>query len=1449
MIVLRRAAHRLARIVVYVLAAILIVIGVGLSVLETGWAKNRLRQLIVGQANDYLTATLSIGSLSGSILRGLELGQVQLAKDGRTLISIDEIALSYSIRELIDAGTVIRRVRLTRPRFVISRESDGRWDIGAMVKRERREGRQTGPNRPIVVQRIEITDGNVQLNNPLDFGAAHVPTHFDAIDAVFAFAYYPVRWRLDFDHVSWSGSAPDLTMNRLAGALGNGPSGWFFEKLSIRTPQSEYTVSGRVLRSAQPTALDLEVHAKRFAFQEWSGVLRGLKNIAVEASFDTTLKGPLSQLGTDIELRGTGGAVKGHLTLDTTVPGWRGAGTLEVQKINLARWLNNEQRPSDITGRVAFDLALELGRHFPRGVYRFDGRHAMYMNYAADDIRANGQITESTVMVQHATARAYGAGATVANGSIGLDSPFPYRFQGVINKIDLRNIPATVPVPRVESVLTFTYDVQGTFTQPFIIGQAKFEPSTYLGAAIGAGTVGSIDTQQQPLHYTGEGDVTGADLHRFGTGLDVAWLRDPRYDGTISGHFHVDGTGTARETMTITASGRLARAALFHGTMSDADVSLQIDRGSLQAGYNGRFEGIDPAIPFDDPRWKAALSGTGAMTATVRDLLIRDVTLDDYDVTGSLQLGPSTVRDVAMARGQVDATLRGPSLSLRQLEAAGDTIEGRGSGTLALDDAGTTRFDYDVTRADAAALRQLTGVDAAGLIATKGHVEGPWSSLHFTGDGTITQLDAFTVTALTVNGKYDATISSERGTSAHVDGRASFLTLTGQPVQEVSGTISIEPAADGERIGADLRVRQADRRNGSIVGSAILHAEQKTLDLLDLTIGLGNAPWRLQRADRPPTVRWGDDVVAVTPMAFVGGNGGERITINGDWRTDGNGALHFTAANVSLDNLQQAFEQPSRYGGVLDADATLRGTRERPVLTGTVTVNGGRVQQVTYQRLAGRVDYASETFTIDLRLDQAPGVFLTAKGSVPLAFLDSSLPPQPLDVVIQSSPINLGLIEGLTDVVRGVTGEIRLDVRAVGTSNDPHLAGAVAVNGGSFTVVPTGVTYKNARMALTLSPDRIVVDSFHLEDSSGRPLELRGSLGTHELRVGALEITIDAQRFEVLRNEFGRMQLDAHLQASGQAESPLVTGNLTIGAGEIRVDEILQRALSRPYSTEATGFTAALDVAGTLNPWQRLTLNLTLHVPNTLRLSGDNVRLSQGTPVGIGNIGLRVAGDLYLTKDPGQPVYVNGAFDTVSGTYSFQGRRFDVDPASSIIFHGDFNPELYVGVTRDIQGVQTRVVVTGELQKPELVMTSVPPLSESDILSLIVFNTSTNQLTTEQQQDLLVRAGTLAAGFFAAPLVQALSNQIGLDILAVEPGSLPGEGPRVTIGQEIAPGLLARFSRQFGPEPYDEATLEYYLSKILRLRATFSDAQTVTSRSPFRRVERAGLDLLFFFSF
>ena len=1424
----------------------LVLVGLGLSLIETGWAKNRIRELIVRQANQYLNATLTIGRLQGSLLRGIQLGDVALTLDGRSLVRIDEIALSYSIRELIEAGTTIRRIRLVRPRFELARQADGRWDIAAIVKRERREGEQTGPGRPIVIQSIEIDDGRVTLHDPLDFGATHAPTDYERLDARFAFAYYPVRWRLDFTSVSFLGHAPELTMTRLSGALGNGPGGWFFDRLSVDTPRSSFTVAGRVIRGDRPTELDLAANARRFSFQEWGGVLRGLRSIAVEASFDTTLKGPLSRLGTDLRLRGTGGSVTGRLTLDTSVPGWRGAGTVDVATLNLARWLNNPERPSDITGRVTFDLALELGRRFPRGVYTFDGPHAMYMNYAADDLKARGQITQEAVLIASATGTAYGAGVTAADSSIGIDSPFPYRFRGTITHIDLRAVPASVPVPHVESLLTFDYDTSGTFSNPYITGRAQFAASTFLGAGVAPGTVGSIDTSERPIHYTGEGDIVSVDLRRFGEGLDVAWLRDPRYRGTLAGRFHVDGRGSDSRTLSLRGGGRLTRADMFHGQLEDADVSVDIDAGTLKATYAGRFSGVDPAIPLADSRWEASLTGNGSVSATVTELLLRETTLDDYDVTGSLTLQPSTIHGVPIERGRLEAALRRSTLSLTQVEANGAAIDGRASGTLAFREGDASSISYDVTSADLSKLRELTGRDVAGMLSTKGRLDGPRAALHLAGDGSLTELDGYGVNALSVTGRYDVTVPADASAmSGRLEGRGSLVSIFGQAIREVSGTVAV----DRQRVTVDLQLDESGRR-GTIAGAMRLHLDDRSLDLETLTIGLGRAPWQLERSPRPLTIAWTDDRISIPRAVLIGPANDERVTIEGEWRTDGTGAVHVVVSHLFLDTIQAAFDRPTRYGGVLDADLTIRGTRERPIVTGTVSVANGRVERVSYQKLAGRVDYANRMFTIDLRLDQSPGVWITAAGTVPIGLFERGAPPQPIDVAVKSSGIDLGLVEGLTDVVRNVNGQLLIDARASGTSDDPHFIGAISIDRAAFDVASSGVKYKNARVGLTLTEDRVAVDSFRIEDSHGHALELRGSLGTHELKVGDLEMEATARQFEVLRNEFGRIDIDARLQLRGRFENPRLLGDLTITSGELRVDEILQRALFQPYATQQTAI-GDVDAITALNPWQRLTLNLTLHVPNTLRLVGDNVQVSPGTPIGLGDINLRAAGDLYLYKDPRDPLYVTGSFDTLSGTYAFQGRRFDVDPASAVVFRGDVSPELYVGVLREISGVQVRVGVIGPMRQPELRLSSVPPLGESDILSLVVFNTSTNLLTAEQQQQLVVRAGTLAAGFLAAPIVSAISSQIGLDVLEIEAASdLQGNpGARVTIGQEIAPGLMARFSRQFGPEPYDEATLEYYLSRILRLRATFSDAQSLNLRSPFRRVERAGIDLLFFFSF
>jgi TamB, inner membrane protein subunit of TAM complex len=1429
--------------IVYTAAFLCLLLVLVVGLMLTPWGKNQLRRGLLYQARPYLSANLEIERLEGSLFTSFVLHGVRLSTEGRDLVGIERVELEYRIGELFRNGTTIRRLVVHRPRISAGRLPDGRWDIAGLLNRRTPSQPRLGPRRQLHLPRIDIADGDVELRTPVSFGAAHIPTHFVALNGQIRFDDDGTAWRVELARLSWIGKAPDLTMDNLTGAFTNRAGDFVFEALSVQSPRTAFVVDGSVDRTPGPAVFDLDVKAARFTFQEWSGILNGLRSIAIESAFDARLKGPLSKLSVDLNMRSNGGNVRGPFVLDTTVPGWHGTGTIDLERLNLARWLNREDRPSDISGRVKFDFALNLG-HAPTGPYEFTGSHAAYFGYEADDLRATGTIAPTEARIEAGTARAYGADVRLAKSTIGFEAPYHYRFAGRITEIDLRDVPPNVPIPHVESTLTFDYDVAGQFSSPFIKGGAVFAPSTFLGAAIGDGGSGTIDTSGSTIRYGGEADLRVVDLRSFGEAFDVDWLRDPRYAGTMNGHFKVDVEGTSAARMTLQTAGRLAHGQFFGGTFTDGDVTLRIADASLDASYDGRFDKIDPAVALNDPRLASSLSGSGRAAFHVQDLFTRTPTLADYTIDSNFALDGTVARGVVVDRGRFEGRLTGGTLTVAAFELTGSALEAKGSGRIELEADDASEFDYTVVRASLSELRELLGRPLAGEVSTSGRLTGPLNDWRFAGTTTIDDLALGDVTAESLTASYDVTMAPgpPLDSTARIEGRVVSLNVLGEKLQDVNGTVSLS----GRSLDLDLTLVRDESFGGHITGTALLNSDGHSLELSSLTAEVQGSSWRLRSTARPPTVLWDDRRIELDPLQFERvGSAEQLVSLSGAWRTDGSGVLKATVSRVFLDSFSS--EQPARYGGVIDGEVALGGTLDFPTVSAAFTISDGRVRELPYEKLATRIDYQGGALTIDARLDQAPGIWLTVTGRAPLD-LFSERSEQPMDLAVKSSPIALTLLEGVTDVVRQVTGSMTLDFNVIGTSRDPHFVGQIQIENASFVVASSGSRYKNGRAGLRLGSDRVAVEVFHLEDNRGHPLELTGSLGTHELRVGDLEINVNAKGFEVLRNEFGTIEIDALVELRGVAESPRVEGRLTVTSGELKVDEILDRALFRPYSMQAAA-TPALDAIAVLNPWDRLGLDLELRIPGTLRMTGDEVQIRSGTPLGLGSFNLRAIGELYLYKDPNDVMYVTGSLDSVSGTYVFQGRRFDIDPVSSINFQGDRNPNLYVTVGREISGVLTRVTILGSLQQPELQLTSTPPLDPSDVLSLIVFGTSTNSLSGIQQQQLAIRAGALAAGFLTTPLVGALERSLGLDILEIEAPSDSRSGPRVTIGDEIAPGLVARFSRQFGIDEYDEATIEYFLSRILRLRGTFSDAAALNSRSPFRRTERAGVDLILFFSF
>ena len=254
-----------------------------------------------------------------------------------------------------------------------------------------------------------------------------------------------------------------------------------------------------------------------------------------------------------------------------------------------------------------------------------------------------------------------------------------------------------------------------------------------------------------------------------------------------------------------------------------------------------------------------------------------------------------------------------------------------------------------------------------------------------------------------------------------------------------------------------------------------------------------------------------------------------------------------------------------------------------------------------------------------------------------------------------------------------------------------------------------------------------------------------------------------------------------------------------------------------------------------------------LTVPNDLVVKASSLQ-APGAPIGLGSLNVTLGGDVRATKKAGDRVRLVGTVNTVRGNYDFQGRRFEILRDGTVRFDGldTLSPSLDLRTRRVIRGVEAAVTVRGTIEKPEIVLSSVPPLEQADILALIVFNQPLNQLGEGDQVPLVQRAQALATGAVAGQLAQSIGNALNLDTFEIEPEL--GGGPQLTVGQQVGQNLYVRLQQGVGSESLTNFILEYELAKWLRLQTNVLQGSS-TQQSLFRRAQGSGADFIFFFSF
>jgi autotransporter translocation and assembly factor TamB len=744
---------------------------------------------------------------------------------------------------------------------------------------------------------------------------------------------------------------------------------------------------------------------------------------------------------------------------------------------------------------------------------------------------------------------------------------------------------------------------------------------------------------------------------------------------------------------------------------------------------------------------------------------------------------------------------------------------------------------------------KLAGVDVVGIAKVDATITGNRAELkvkgHLVGNGVQYGENG----ALALTSDFDATIPELAVDRAEItaDTQGTFVTIAGQNINELAAkTRYVERELEFE-----ATAEQPDR-SLTAAGSATLHTDHQEVHLQRLALETKGLAWQLEPGSEA-TIQYGNDLVTVQGARLMSGD--QQISAEGTFGRPGS-SLHFTMTNVDLASVDALLLRPPQFSGRLDASGDLTGSRDQPAVRTEFQVRDGGFRQFKYQTFGGQVNYDASAIALDARLQQNATQWLSAKGTIPVALFSQPEPGDetadrdgPIDLTIDTSPIDLALVQGFTTALTNVTGALEAHLRVTGTASDPRPEGTVTVRDGALNVEPTGVSYTNLAGQIDLRPDRVHIDQLTVLDNHQSALSVTGDLAIRERQLSGVQLYVTARDFKVIDNEIGNVRVESSLEVNGELRAPRIGGYFGVTTGELNLDEIIALVGPSPYSTQPIEFAAPPEEPQAPGPFGALAMDVQLYVPNDLVVKSSSLQTPQ-SPIGLGALNLTLGGDLRAVKNPSDRVQLYGSINTVRGTYDFQGRRFEILRDGGVHFDGvdELNPRLDIRTRRLIRAVEAFVNIRGTLKQPEVVLTSNPPLEQADILALIVFNQPINQLGEGEQISLAARAQALAVGAVANQLASTIGGALHLDTFEIEVAPEVGTDAMVTLGQQLGQSLYVKVQQGVGDQSLTNIILEYELRNWLRLQTNVAQGAT-TQQFVFRRVPDTGADLIFFFSF
>nr|MBA3817186.1 translocation/assembly module TamB [Parachlamydiaceae bacterium] len=390
-----------------------------------------------------------------------------------------------------------------------------------------------------------------------------------------------------------------------------------------------------------------------------------------------------------------------------------------------------------------------------------------------------------------------------------------------------------------------------------------------------------------------------------------------------------------------------------------------------------------------------------------------------------------------------------------------------------------------------------------------------------------------------------------------------------------------------------------------------------------------------------------------------------------------------------------------------------------------------------------------------------------------------------------------------------VSGPVNATVQVTGTMESPLINGTANITNGGFENLEIGTVLSNLSASFEGSGKEITLKELSATDKVGNKLTGTGQLLLDPIKKFPYQFDFSINNLALLDQDFVKGAFTGNLALKGNVAGATLTGTANATSLTVTIPE------------QTAAVTNSIDVTYINIPENEKTHAIEKS-PSWPLILDINVATPDNVAVRGRDLTSEWKGNLALSGPATNPI-LSGSFKIIRGQYLFNGKNFDINQGS-ISLDGSLDNKsmttLYVIASKDLGKVKVEVIVKGPVAKPEISFRSNPPLPQREILSWILFNRGTSEISPFQGTYLTESITNLKSSASKGPdVLTKIRNSLGIDRIDISRDENNENAVSIQVGKYISENIFISVNKS----SVNRIALEATLFPNIKLQAQVGD--------------------------